>query len=129
MDACVGWQWHLCVVECKGHVGLLSAELSEVASNFNKIRVAEVLICINFTEMSFTNVCVAELSHFIPGLESVTEGEVTIIHVVRVANRKGPARGGRPWNRLIDTLDPPLEHLASIQRARESKGRSNEGVC
>ena len=128
MDACVSRQRHLRVVECKGHVRPLPAELSKVASDFNNIRVAKVFVGIHFTEVSFSDVGVSELSHFISGLEGVTEGEIAIVHVVRVANCKGPARGRWPWNRLVDTLNPPLEDFASVQRAREPKGRSNEGV-
>ena len=128
MNACVGWQWHLCVVECKGHVRLLAAELPKVGTDFYDISVTKVFVCIHFAEVSFTNVGVSELSHFIPGLERVTEGEIAIVHVVRIANCKGPARGRWPWNRLVDTLNPPLEDFASVQRAREPEGRSNEGV-
>ena len=118
----------MCIVECKGHVRPLTAELSKVGTNFNDVGVTEVFVCIRFTEVSFANVGMAELSHFISGLEGVTEGKIAIVDVIRVANGKGPARRGRSRYRLIDTLNPPLEHFTSVQRTGESEGRSNESV-
>ena len=128
MDACVSRQRHLCVVECKGHVRLLTAELSKVGADFDDVSVTEVFVCIHFTEVSFSNVGVTELSHFVSSLEGVTEGKIAIIDVVRVTNCKGPAGRRRSWNRLVDTLNPPLEDFASIQRSREPEGRPDEGI-
>ena len=72
---------------------------------------------------AFTNTGVSEIDHFVARLEDVFPTVVADGRGVRIAQCKGPPRGGGARNRLIHALHPPLVRHANIKRRVNAEAR------